>query len=834
MLVTFRGGIPQQISSSLSVLLDSLGRDRGSVLTALGSLPDGTAPSMLSGRTLLVTSFSAGEIQLVVLRDASSLDLEEWLEGHTDGGAGMLLERAGSVVASTEAARRFFRGWEGRKAAELFDPVSRAAFDTAFEGCLVRGSSESFSAMTGRRVESKRPMTVSLRRLGAMGHMVVSLFSPPTLGLSAFESAETRFIRSIFSMIPVPAAIIDSDGTIASVNARAAGLARETGGRNPVGTQFLNWICERDRERVAAIHRDRAAGDEAPFRFRASLSQRRDQEILFEITSLVMPEGDSTLVMFVPLSGARDAGSGFMAGQKVDELVRLLEEMTTREDPLMPVLELFMAGTGATGAALSSGDGRITAGDPSVTEEDEQPARSDGRRWSETPSGLLLSVPVRTSSGRARLLAGGLSSRDLDAPGRLVVGISPLLVEMAGRTDSGWSAMSLLSSLGQLAGFLRGSEREAGQVLDKLSGMVGAQYAVMHEMSGREPVLKPLAVSGTAASPPQLHLEIPSTASWAYTHSETCYVPDTAIDQRFAPVFQSSRSEIAVPLVIEGRSAGTMVLGSDEREAFEPPVPALLGLLGTIVSLWLFGTRRSGGSTTGEAASADSHIGLDDLLLSLSHRMRSPVTVLRGHTDMLLSGRLGPLGEAQRSSLSQMGTALVDLVEYTERLLTFMRIELREERLESVWARPSDVVSALLPVFAEKGESRGITVTAELPSEPFTASFDRSRLEQIVGNLVGNAIRFCEPGGMVSISVRTEAADTWVLEVFNSGEGIPQEDLPHVFDRFYTGSNAEGSARGLGIGLTIVKSFCEQMGGTVSVRTRPGHGTWFSVRLPVS
>ena len=163
-----------------------------------------------------------------------------------------------------------------------------------------------------------------------------------------------------------------------------------------------------------------------------------------------------------------------------------------------------------------------------------------------------------------------------------------------------------------------------------------------------------------------------------------------------------------------------------------------------------------------------------------------------------------------------------------------MKIDLSENILESSWARPSDVVSSLLPVLSEKGKNLGVTVTAELPSEPFTASFDRSRLEQVIINLTNNAIQHNHPGGSAKIEVKLESSNFWILEVSNSGEVISPEDLPYVFDRFYTGNNSGEYNAGLGIGLAIVKSFTQQMGGTVSVRSRKGLGTWFTVRLPLS
>ncbi|MEN8209643.1 MAG: HAMP domain-containing sensor histidine kinase, partial [Candidatus Fermentibacteria bacterium] len=272
-------------------------------------------------------------------------------------------------------------------------------------------------------------------------------------------------------------------------------------------------------------------------------------------------------------------------------------------------------------------------------------------------------------------------------------------------------------------------------------------------------------------------------------------------------------------------------------DAFGYPLGRFLQTIGTALSLWLFrdsrGLRDDEGIQRDDKADSDIP-GLEDLLMSLSYRMRAPITTLRGQTDILMSEKTGKLTEDQRKSLDSMNTALVNLVEYAERMLNFMKIELSEGSIETSWADPSEAVSTLLPALSEKGRSQDITVTAELPPEPFTAFFDRSRLEQIIGNLVNNAIEHNKPGGSVRLEVRLEGRNHWVLEVFNTGEGIASEDIPNVFDRFYTGSSSSRYAAGLGIGLTIVKSFTNQMGGTVSVRSTSGFGTWFTVRLPLS
>jgi len=116
-------------------------------------------------------------------------------------------------------------------------------------------------------------------------------------------------------------------------------------------------------------------------------------------------------------------------------------------------------------------------------------------------------------------------------------------------------------------------------------------------------------------------------------------------------------------------------------------------------------------------------------------------------------------------------------------------------------------------------------VPAELP----LARADAQRLEQIVSNLLGNAVRHTPPGGLVAAAV-TAAPDTIDVAIRDTGEGILPEDLPHIFERFYRGRQDDGRA-GAGLGLALTKELTEAMGGTVEAASTPGEGSCFVVHL---
>jgi signal transduction histidine kinase len=126
---------------------------------------------------------------------------------------------------------------------------------------------------------------------------------------------------------------------------------------------------------------------------------------------------------------------------------------------------------------------------------------------------------------------------------------------------------------------------------------------------------------------------------------------------------------------------------------------------------------------------------------------------------------------------------------------------------------------------------RQVQLIADVPSEGPLGQLDPQRVAQIVSNLISNAVRHTPPGGIVA--ARVMAQPEWVcIEVRDTGEGIPADVLPRVFERFYQG--AEGRERGAGLGLALVKELAESMGGHVAAESAPGEGSCFSVRLPAT
>lgn len=219
------------------------------------------------------------------------------------------------------------------------------------------------------------------------------------------------------------------------------------------------------------------------------------------------------------------------------------------------------------------------------------------------------------------------------------------------------------------------------------------------------------------------------------------------------------------------------------------------------------------------------------LVANASHELRTPVATVRGYLESALA-QPDTLPSPLRHDLETMERELARLQQLIEDLFALSRAAVGRLTLRS---EPVDVGSAarrLVELTAPLAwRQRQVQVIAEIAPDAPPAVADAQRLEQIISNLIGNAVRHTPPGGLVAAAVSTDAAQVR-LDVRDTGDGIAPDDLPHVFEPFFRGKSEHGAGGGAGLGLALVKDLAEAMGGTVSVESAPGEGSCFSVRLP--
>ncbi|MEO8557133.1 MAG: ATP-binding protein [Actinomycetota bacterium] len=218
------------------------------------------------------------------------------------------------------------------------------------------------------------------------------------------------------------------------------------------------------------------------------------------------------------------------------------------------------------------------------------------------------------------------------------------------------------------------------------------------------------------------------------------------------------------------------------------------------------------------------------LLADLGHEMRTPVATLEAYLEALEDG-VATLDAGTAQLLRSQTRRLARL---SEDISTVSRAEEGQVRLDMHAAQPELVVAAAANAAAEAYEAKGVRLVSDVAAGLAELSIDQERIGQVLGNLLDNALRHTPAGGTVTISAAVSRTGGVALSVADTGDGIPAEHLPHVFERFYRVDTARDRTHGgSGIGLAIAKALVEAHGGELSV-TSPGtgKGSTFLILLP--
>jgi signal transduction histidine kinase len=261
-----------------------------------------------------------------------------------------------------------------------------------------------------------------------------------------------------------------------------------------------------------------------------------------------------------------------------------------------------------------------------------------------------------------------------------------------------------------------------------------------------------------------------------------------------------------------------------------------LGLLLPMILFWLFGMHLT--ASRAEAwelarRTARANKLKTEFLSTMSHELRSPIHVIIGNTQMLREGAYGTLSEDQARMLQRMETYSIELLRLIESALEVSRLESGRMPVHLERFAVNDVLEEVLEAASVAAKWAGIEIRAINAARVQEMETDRLKLKEILQNLAINAVKFTQEGH-VEIRVAREDGDV-VLEVEDTGIGIPPEDLPHIFDSFRQSRQlGDGWLRGVGLGLYIVKRLAELLGGSVTVESVLGRGTTFRVRLPAA
>jgi signal transduction histidine kinase len=222
-----------------------------------------------------------------------------------------------------------------------------------------------------------------------------------------------------------------------------------------------------------------------------------------------------------------------------------------------------------------------------------------------------------------------------------------------------------------------------------------------------------------------------------------------------------------------------------------------------------------------------------EFLAVISHELRTPLNAVIGYVDLLEAGVGGPLTDAQRSRLARVRASALQLLELIEQILTFVQAETGREQVHVETVDLGSLAQEAAAPLKRAAEERGLTLEVRPPRPPVRVRTDPAKVLQILRNLLSNALKFTERGGIVVEAGRENA---WMrFRVQDTGIGIAAEDLERVFEPFW---QAEASTTrrhgGAGLGLSVARRLAQLLGGDITVESEPGTGTTFIVRLPAN
>ncbi len=219
-------------------------------------------------------------------------------------------------------------------------------------------------------------------------------------------------------------------------------------------------------------------------------------------------------------------------------------------------------------------------------------------------------------------------------------------------------------------------------------------------------------------------------------------------------------------------------------------------------------------------------------LLNMSHDIRTPMNAILGYSRLMRKGLTDPKMLHYQDMVEQSGQLLLSII---NNVLDMARIESGKTELDENYSQAGDIVGSICGVFEEEAKRKNLTIRHHVKVDHPHIMCDRTKLQEVLTNLISNAVKYTPPGGTITISTWEEPCDKpgYVCirtAVADTGIGISPEFLPHLFDSFSRERNTTAArVAGSGLGMAIVKSLEDLMGGTVEVQSELGKGTTFTV-----
>ncbi|MGH2572587.1 MAG: ATP-binding protein [Actinomycetota bacterium] len=308
-------------------------------------------------------------------------------------------------------------------------------------------------------------------------------------------------------------------------------------------------------------------------------------------------------------------------------------------------------------------------------------------------------------------------------------------------------------------------------------------------------------------------------------------VPDVKAFPGYIEADPEVRSEMAAPLRIGDEVIGVIDVESRSEDAFDQPSLELLTRLADQIALVAHSNRLLSQQRDTMKRLRELDQMKSDFISITSHELRTPLTAIRGFVKTLIRNRPRISDQQEMEFMAIIDRHSERLSRLVDDLLLVTRIESGTIRLQVERVELAAFVHHMVESFGPDERSR---IRVEVDAHPGRVMIDPLRVDQVLRNLVGNALKFSPAGSPVSVAATAD--NGWLrLSVADRGVGISESDLPHIFDRFHqAGPVLTREAEGAGLGLYITKRLVEAMEGSIEVSSTPGEGSTFLVSLPVT
>ena len=311
-----------------------------------------------------------------------------------------------------------------------------------------------------------------------------------------------------------------------------------------------------------------------------------------------------------------------------------------------------------------------------------------------------------------------------------------------------------------------------------------------------------------------------SIAGWVASNREPVRIAHAHQHARFNPEIEqmalsTTESILGVPLINKGKVVGVLEVFNKHSTDFTEVDEELVQVLGAQAAVVIENKRLFDQS---------------DLIAVFVHELRTPLTYLSNATYLLSRPEISP--EQREQVIHNIHAETQQLSTLASSFLDLARLESGHLQLQLTEFKLQPLLEQCRQALQSKAEEHQVSISLEFPEDFPVVEADREKIKQVFLNLISNAIQYNIPGGSVRILAGFNQ-DEWMLSVGDTGVGIPEKALPHIFEKFYRVKSSAGKVPGTGLSLSICKQIVSGHGGNIAVRSKLGEGTEFTIHLPI-